>query len=145
MATGKDQTQSVVWHGSFFVFAGLLLGQPVQKLRLAGEGPLTSDPVDRAVARRGEEPGGRSLGHPACGPAVECRRDGVLKGILGEVEVAQDADQAREDASPLLAEDTLERGQCGITGRTSIAPPVRAAGILTAISIASSRLSHSTR
>jgi hypothetical protein len=78
-------------------------------------------------------------------PALERDRNGVLKGVLGEVEVAEDADQAREDAPPLVAEDALELVQCSTTGRTSIAPPLRAAGICEANSIASSMVSHSTR
>jgi hypothetical protein len=31
-----------------------------------------------------------------------------LSGFLGEFEVAEEADQAREDAAPLVAEDLLE-------------------------------------
>jgi hypothetical protein len=31
-----------------------------------------------------------------------------LGGLLGEVEVAEEADQSREDVSPLVAEDLLE-------------------------------------
>jgi hypothetical protein len=31
-----------------------------------------------------------------------------LRGFLGEVEVAKEADQRREDTPPLLAEDLLE-------------------------------------
>jgi hypothetical protein len=32
----------------------------------------------------------------------------VLGGLLGELEVAEEADQCREDASPLVAEDLVE-------------------------------------
>jgi hypothetical protein len=35
-------------------------------------------------------------------------RERFLGGFLGEVEVAEEADQAGEDAAPLVAEDLLE-------------------------------------
>jgi hypothetical protein len=51
----------------------------------------------------------------------------VLGGFLGEVEVAEQANQGSEDASPLFAEDLFD--QRSTTGRTSTVPPSRAAGI----------------
>jgi hypothetical protein len=42
------------------------------------------------------------------GPALGCDRERVLRGLLGEVEVAEEADQGGEDAAPLLAEDQVE-------------------------------------
>jgi hypothetical protein len=45
---------------------------------------------------------------PLARPALGCDRERLLRGFLGEVEVAEEADQAREDASPLVAEDLLE-------------------------------------
>jgi hypothetical protein len=33
-----------------------------------------------------------------------------LSGFLGEVDVAQEADQVGQDAAPLVAEDLLEQG-----------------------------------
>jgi hypothetical protein len=48
--------------------------------------------------------------HAVAGPALgrDCER--LLSGLLGEVEVAEEADQVGEDAVPLLAEDGLEDG-----------------------------------
>jgi hypothetical protein len=43
-------------------------------------------------------------------PALGGRREGLLGGFLGEVEITEEADQAGEDASPLVAEDPLENG-----------------------------------
>jgi len=42
------------------------------------------------------------------GPALRGDRERLLVGFLGEVEVAEEADQAGEDAAPLVAEDLLE-------------------------------------
>ena len=43
-------------------------------------------------------------------PALGRDRERLLGGFLGEVEVAEEADQACEDAAPLVAEDLLEDG-----------------------------------
>jgi hypothetical protein len=50
--------------------------------------------------------------------------EGLLRGFLGEVEVAEEADQGGHDAAPLLAEDLIERRyQYTSEGRISTAPP----------------------
>jgi hypothetical protein len=67
------------------------------------------------------------------------RREGLLGGFLGEVDVAEEADQGGEDASPLVAVDLFEDRYRSTSGRTSIAPPMLAAGIRVASSIAASR------
>jgi hypothetical protein len=41
-------------------------------------------------------------------PALDRRREGVLYGVLGELEVAEDADEDGDRMSPLLTEDPLE-------------------------------------
>jgi len=43
-------------------------------------------------------------------PPLGCRRKRLLDGFLGELEVAEEADQSREDAPPLVAEDPVEDG-----------------------------------
>jgi hypothetical protein len=67
-----------------------------------------ADPVDRAVAGSGHQPGapvgGRTLAGPALGRGCEC----FLGGFLGEVEVAEEAIERRDDAPPLVAEALLE-------------------------------------
>ena len=48
----------------------------------------------------------------------------LLRGFLGEVEVAEEADQGGQDAAPFLAEDLGERRyQYTSEGRISTAPP----------------------
>jgi hypothetical protein len=42
-------------------------------------------------------------------PALGGQREGLLSGFLGEVEIAEEADQAGEDAAPLVAKDLLEQ------------------------------------
>src|SRR5436190_16857387 len=61
-------------------------------------------------------------------------------GFLGEVDVAEEADQGGQDPAPLLAEDPIERRyQYTSEGRISTAPPWRAAGTRAATSMAASR------
>jgi hypothetical protein len=41
-------------------------------------------------------------------PALRGDGEGLLRGFLGEIEVAEEADEGSEDAAPLLAEGLLE-------------------------------------
>ncbi len=92
---------------------------------------------------------------------LEGRDECLLNGLLGEIEVAELADEGRECAPGLFAEDAIDDGMgisCGgrrllgvlaqmgssQTGRTSIAPS-RAPGIFAAYWIASSRSFTSRR
>jgi hypothetical protein len=115
----------------------------LQEPCLRRERAFPANAVDRAVARGHHQPrrgvGGRSIARPSLG----CERERLLDGLLGEIEVAEEADQRGQDPPPLLAEDLLD--QRSTTGRTSIAPPIRAAGMRAASSIAESRSSASSR
>ncbi len=82
-------------------------------------------------------------GTPVSRPPLRGDREGVLRGFLGQVEVAEEADHRSENTSPLVAEDLLEDHYHSTVGRTSTAPPRRAAGIREASSIAASRSSAS--
>ena len=111
---------------------------------LLGERALAANAVDRAVTGGGHQPGARVFGRPVAGPALRGDGEGLLSGLLGEVEVAEEADQAGEDAAPLVAEGLVENRYHSATGRTSTAPPRRAAGTRAASSIAASRSSASS-
>ena len=72
-------------------------------------------------------------GDPVARPALGRDRKRLLGGLLGQIHVAEEADQGRQDAAPLAPEDLLD--QCAVStgistsGRTSTAPPSRTAGI----------------
>jgi hypothetical protein len=85
------------------------LGQ-LEQAGLRGQVALAPDAVDRAIAGGGDQPCARMLGRAVPPPALGRDRERVLGGFLGEVEVAEEADQRGEDAAPLLAEDLLEDG-----------------------------------
>ena len=123
MAACEDQAQTlvgeVVVHG-LGVVAGEELGLPLQR-------PLAPNPVDRSVPGRRDEPAGRVRRHALARPALERPLDGVPERVLGEVDVAEDADQGGEDTSVLLAEELRELLYAGtpsiaMIGRTSIVP-----------------------
>ncbi len=142
MAAGEEQLEPLV--GDRRVVQGVLHGlRHVEQAGLRRERAIAPDPVDRAVARGGHQPGARIGGRPLAGPALGGDRERLLGGLLGELEVAEEADQRREYARPLVAEDLLERSYHSTTGRTSTAPPMRAAGMRAASSMAASRSSAS--
>jgi hypothetical protein len=68
------------------------------------------DTVDGPVAGRCHEPRAGVVRRSVARPALGGDREGLLRGFLGELEVAEEADQGSEDAAPLLAEDVLEDG-----------------------------------
>jgi hypothetical protein len=80
----------------------------VEQLGLCGERSLPADAVDRPVARRRHQPGARVGRRPLARPPLGGDRERFLRGFLGEVEVAEEADQVGEDAAPLVAEDLVE-------------------------------------
>jgi hypothetical protein len=49
------------------------------------------------------------LGRPLAGPPLGRDRERLLRGLLGEVDVAEEADQRREDSAPLPLEDLLDQ------------------------------------
>jgi hypothetical protein len=133
MAAGEDQLQPLVGKGSLL------------QACLLAERPIAAQPVDRTVAGGDRQPGARVGRRAVPGPALGRDRERLLRGLLGEIEVAEEADQAGEDAAPLVPKDLLEQRYLSTSGRTSTAPPIRAAGIRAAISSAPSRSEASTR
>jgi hypothetical protein len=146
MATGEEQLEPLIRDRRLIDLIHLVLDglRQVEQCGRGGEPALAADVVDRSVARRRQQPGTRVGGRAVARPALGGDRERLLDRLLGEVEVAEEADQADEDTAPLVAEDLLERRyQYTSLGRISIAPPRRAAGIRAASSIAASRSSAS--
>ena len=147
VAAGEDQLQSLVRDRGLLVVRELRGAG--EQLRFARECLLAADPVDRAVSRRGDDPGPgarrRALARPAFGRLDER----VLNRVLGEVEVAEDAAEDRDAARTLVAVGTDQvvysrYSELSTIGRISIVPE-RADGISDAHSIASSSESASMR
>jgi hypothetical protein len=95
-----------------------------EQAELGGEGPVAADAIRRSVPSRRHQPGARVVGETVAWPSVGGGGERLGRGVLGEVKVAEDADQGGQDAAPFLAEDLFERRyQYTSEGRISTAPP----------------------
>ena len=142
VTAGEDELESLVGDRGLVQLILRVLPH-FEQAGLRGQRSIAADAVDRPVARGGQQPGARVVRRPVAGPALGGDGKRLLGGLLGELEVAEEADQVGEDAPPLVAEDVLERSYHSTIGRTSTAPPRRAAGMRAASSIAASRSSAS--
>jgi hypothetical protein len=106
MAAGEDQLEPFVGNGGLLVLWDLL--GACEQLRLAREGPLAADPVDRPIARRRDDPGARVARDAVPGPALGRPDEGVLNRVLGEIEVTEDAAEDRDRAGALVAVGACE-------------------------------------
>ncbi len=107
VAAGEDELEPLV-RDRRLVHVVLHGFRHVEQARLGDERAVAADAVDRAVACRRHQPGARVGGRPVARPALGCDGERLLGGFLGEVEVAEEADQAGEHAAPLVAERLLE-------------------------------------
>ena len=116
------------------------------------------DAAGRGLRRAAvDNPGGRIPGHTLDRPVLDRGDEGFLEGVLGEIEVAKDANQRGQDPAVRLAKDQLDRvprsalqtpanwnygfqlpADCCHSGRIST-EPFWACGIFAAQLIASSR------
>ena len=144
MAAREHEAQAFVRDGAHVV---VLLRpepfEPCEELGLPRERAFTADPVDRAVPRGRDDPGGRIARRAVRRPALDGSGKRVLNGVFGELEVTEDADEDRQGTAPLLAEEGLDR-YCSTSGRIST-DPLSASGMRCANSIAWSRSLQSAR
>jgi hypothetical protein len=105
VAAGEDEGEPLVGNRAHVV---LLLDrldrcEPLERRPLR----LAAQPVDRAVASGGDDPGTGIRRDAVAGPALRGDRERLLDGVLGEVEVAERADQDRDRAPELLPVDLV--------------------------------------
>ena len=157
MAAREDQPESVVGDGHLVVrhvraaASGLDRGKvrldgglARELVRLVPEPPAAAQSIDRPVACGRRDPGARVVRYAAGRPHLERRDERLLDGLLGEIEVAEDANERRDRPARFLAEQavddlagggrrrqsatTASAGACddallkSQTGRTSIEP-----------------------
>ncbi len=101
-------------------------------------GRFAAKPVDRPVARGGGDPAAGVRRDPSLRPLLGGDREGFCHCVLGEVDVAEDADQRGGAAAGFASEYSVEGVGHPCIGRTSIGPPLAAAA-LAATSSATSR------
>ena len=79
----------------------------LEQRQLGVQRAVTANAVDGTVTCGGNEPSDRVGGGSFARPALGGDREGLLGGFLGELEVAEEADQRSEYTAPLLPEDLL--------------------------------------
>ena len=91
MAGHEDEAQQVVAHVVVELGVDVALSRTELQLDLPGELLLLAlerraapQQVDRAVLRRGHEPGARVVRHARLGPLLERGDESVLRELLGE-------------------------------------------------------------
>jgi hypothetical protein len=112
MAAGEDEAQPVIGGeraaggDRSLHLVGLLskLGQALPEPRVAPQ------PVDRPSPRGRHQPRTGVARQPVGGPVLERCHRRLLDQLLGEVPVAQDAHQRRDQSRALFTENSLERG-----------------------------------
>ena len=142
MAAREEQFEPLVGKGRL-VHGVLRCLAHLEQAGLRRQRAIAANAIDGPVARGRHEPGARVGGDSVPGPALRRDRERLLRGFLGEIEIAEEADQGSEDVAPLVAEDPIEVRHHSWMGRTSTAPPMRAAGIRAASASAASRSSAS--
>ena len=149
MAAGEDQLQPVV--------SSRLRRLLPQKVELSAIPRVASQPVDRPPSGSRRQPRSRPIGESYIAPTTQRQQQGLLDGLLGQIEIAEAPNERAGQVRGFLAEDasdggiyvgrltasSLGRGDVAASwiGRTSTVPR---AGQVFAICRASSRLSTST-
>jgi hypothetical protein len=78
-------------------------------LRLLGERPVAPQAIDGTVAGRRHEPGTRFGRCPVSRPPFRGDRERLLRGFLGQIDIAEERDKAGDDPAPLLTKDLIEQ------------------------------------
>ena len=74
-----------------------------QLLLLAAKRDVAADAIDRLVAPDIDQPGARIGRQAGVGPALQRHRECILQRILGQIEIADEADQGRQRPARLVA------------------------------------------
>jgi hypothetical protein len=111
MAAGENQPEPIVLHGLLVDVLGRhaaldLLGDAGHR---RVEPRAAPQPIDRLEAAGRDEPRARIVGKAVLWPAVERRGEGVVHRLLGEIEIAKEADEGREHTARVAAIDRFDR------------------------------------
>ena len=111
MAAGEDQPKPVVGNGAVLDLVLLVAVRRHQRLELPHlvlEPMCPPDAVDRLVAGSRRDPGAGVARHTTLGPDLERDEERILHRFLGEVEVADDADERRDRPPRFLPEQAVD-------------------------------------
>jgi len=107
VAAGEDQTEAVVAHGVLLRGRVAMVDEGGLGVAIV-TGRFPPEPVDGLVTRRGDDPAARVRGHAGHRPPLGGHHEGLLDRLLGEVDVAEEADQCGHGTAELLAEGQLD-------------------------------------
>ena len=147
VSAAEDQLQPLVLDHEVLKLVHVILNRFWDLTGGGSSGPACA-PVGSgrcAVARGDGQPRSGVGRRPRARPALSGDRERFLAGVLGELKVAEDADQVSEHRAPLIAKDLLDQRDRSTIGRTSTDPPSRADGIRAANANAASRSATSIR
>jgi hypothetical protein len=124
VADGEDQPQPLVGDRAHERLVLVLAAQRpqlgLQRDPPAGPAALAPDPVDRPVARRGDDPRRRVRGRAVARPALQRDQERVLDRLLGAIEVAEDAREQRDRLPRLAPEQAVDEDVAGAAGQACI-------------------------
>ncbi len=109
MAAHEDELEPLVRDGRAVHDILRLLWLLREQGKLGGQHAVAAQPVDGPVAGRGDQPGAGIVRHPGTRPALRRDRERLRGGLLGQIEIAEVADQAGQHPAPLVAEDLLDQ------------------------------------
>jgi hypothetical protein len=114
VAAGEDQPQPIVGDGAglghVVVLVRVEAHQLGQTLGAIGHRAVAAQAVDRPPPRRDGEPRARPGGNAVARPRGEGGGEGVLHRVLGQLEVADVADEGGQHGGALLAKGAGDRG-----------------------------------
>ena len=120
MAACEHEAQPVVFDALFVPWRGRVVRYGIDLLRHVlhrDEARTPAYAIDRLEATGRHQPRPRVRRHALARPLLERGTEGLVQRLLGNVEVAQEADQRSKDAAGLVAIDglcRLARAHCGL-------------------------------
>jgi hypothetical protein len=111
MAASEDETEAVVLHGSCLLRLAEVAAFGRQHSHLDDEflsASLAAESVDRSIAGSGRDPAARVGRQAIARPGGQGDGERLLDCVLGEVDVAEGADQGGDRSAGLLAEDPAD-------------------------------------
>ncbi len=106
----RSRSSSTALSSARAVFLGLDASELGEPLGPVGERAVAAQAVDRPAARGDGDPRAGVGGDAVARPGRDRAGERVLNGVLGELEVADVADQRRQHGRALLAERPLDGG-----------------------------------
>ena len=130
MAASEDETEAVVLHGSCLLRLAEVVAFGREHGHLDCEflsASLAAETVDRSMAGSGRDPAARVGRQTVARPCAQGDGERLLDRVLGEVDVAEGADQDGDRSAGLLAEDPADRRfvEPGVDIGQSVRPRIR--------------------